>query len=299
MSCMCITECIYFGKQASFLVDVHRLRRAISSLQEHLAVPSPLTSIAIIVCLARLPPPRPVASASINFFKIMSLKFYYDLLSQPSRALYIFLKKCNIPFEKKIVNLKDLEQYTPEFEEINRFKKVPVIDHDGFKLAESVGIVRYLSREFKVDDHWYPSDSKKQAKVDEYLEWQHLNTRLHCATYFLTKFLNPLMRGKPPKPEKVAEFESRMNDCIDLIENVWLKDTPFLIGNTISVADIFCACELEQPRIAGYDPKKGRPRLTAWMERVMSETSPHYQDAHKFLNQMAAQNPTQNFNFKL
>jgi len=51
----------------------------------------------------------------------------------------------------------------------------------------SVGITRYLCREFKVDDHWYPSDSKEQAKVDEYLEWQHLNTRLHCSAYFLAK----------------------------------------------------------------------------------------------------------------
>ncbi|XP_011876035.1 PREDICTED: glutathione S-transferase theta-1-like [Vollenhovia emeryi] len=219
----------------------------------------------------------------------MTLKFYYDLLSQPSRAIYIFLKTCNIPFEKKIVNLKNLEHYTPEFEQINPFKKVPAIEHDGFNLAESVGIVRYLSRECKVDDHWYPSESKKQAKVDEYLEWQHLNTRLHCSAYFLAKFLNPLIRGTPPKPEKVAELESRMADCIDLIENVWLKDKPFLTGNTISAADIFCACELEQPRMAGYEPRKGRPRLTAWMDKVAAETSPHYQEAHKFLNQIAAQ----------
>lgn len=56
------------------------------------------------------------------------------------------------------------------------------------------------------------------------------------------------MRGKPPKPEKLAELETRMNDCIDIIENVWLKDKPFLTGDKISVADIFCACELEQPR---------------------------------------------------
>jgi len=56
------------------------------------------------------------------------------------------------------------------------------------------------------------------------------------------------MRGKPPKPEKVAELERHMSNCIDIIENVWLKDKPFLTGNTISVADIFCACELEQPR---------------------------------------------------
>jgi len=69
----------------------------------------------------------------------MTLKLYYDLLSQPSRAIYIFLKTCNIPFEKKIINLKNLEHYTPEFEQINPYKKVPAIEHDGFKLAE-----RYL-----------------------------------------------------------------------------------------------------------------------------------------------------------
>ncbi|XP_012056723.1 PREDICTED: glutathione S-transferase theta-1-like [Atta cephalotes] len=229
----------------------------------------------------------------------MTLKLYYDLLSQPSRAIYILLKTWNIPFEKKIVNLKNLEQYTPEFERINPYKKVPVIEHDGFNLSESVGIMRYICREFKVDDHWYPSESKKQAKVDEYLEWQHLNTRLHCAAYFLAKFLNPLMQGKPPKPEKIAELESRMSNCLDIIENVWLKDKPFLTGNMISVADIFCACELEQPRMAGYDLKKGRPRLTAWMEKVVMETNPHYQEAHKFLNQIVAQQPQQSFTFKL
>lgn len=229
----------------------------------------------------------------------MSLKLYYDLLSQPSRALYIFLKICDIPFEQKIVNLKNLEQYTTEFEQINPFKKVPVIEHNGFKLTESVGIARYICREFKVNDHWYPSDSKRQAKVDEYLEWQHLNTRLHCASYFLATFLNPLMQNRPPKPEKVAALETRMNDCLDIIENVWLKNNQFLVGNTITVADIFCACELEQPRMAGYDPTKGRPKLTAWMEKVVEATSPYYQEAHKFLNKIAEAGPRNSFNFKL
>lgn len=56
------------------------------------------------------------------------------------------------------------------------------------------------------------------------------------------------MKGRPPKPEKVAESESRMSDCLDFIENIWLKDKPFLAGDTISVADILGACEIEQPR---------------------------------------------------
>ena len=70
------------------------------------------------------------------FSENMSLKLYYFLLSQPSRALYIFLKKCNIPFESKIVNLGKAEQLTPEYLEINPHGKVPAIDHNGFKLSE-------------------------------------------------------------------------------------------------------------------------------------------------------------------
>ena len=60
-----------------------------------------------------------------------------------------------------------------------------------FKLY-SVGILRYLCREFpdKVPDNWYPKDSKKQAKVDEYVEWQHANTRLNMAMFFQHKVAN-------------------------------------------------------------------------------------------------------------
>lgn len=54
-------------------------------------------------------------------------------------------------------------------------------------ISFSVGILRYLCREKGVSDHWYPKDSKQQARVDEYLEWQHLNTRANCALYFRAK----------------------------------------------------------------------------------------------------------------
>ncbi|KAG7209023.1 hypothetical protein KM043_015188 [Ampulex compressa] len=217
----------------------------------------------------------------------MSLKLYYDLMSQPSRALYIFFKVCNIPFEAKQTKIQNLEHLSTQYQKIHPFKKVPAIEHNDFKLIESVAILRYVAREFKVADHWYPTESKSQAKVDEYLEWQHMNTRLHCAAYFIVKFLNPLMRGTPPKPEKVAEFKKRMSDCLDLIETVWLKDKPFLIGNKISVADILGACEIEQLRLTGYDPKKDRPNLAAWMNRVITETSPYYQEAHAVISKVA------------
>jgi len=54
-------------------------------------------------------------------------------------------------------------------------------------LFYSIAILRYICRTYNVADHWYPKDSVKQAKVDEYLEWQHTNTRADCALYHLHK----------------------------------------------------------------------------------------------------------------
>lgn len=222
----------------------------------------------------------------------MSLKLYYDLLSQPSRALYMFLKAANIPFEAKPVALRKGAHLTEEYKEVNRFQKVPAIDHNGFKLTESVAIIRYLAREFEIPDHWYPKDFKKQARVDEYLEWQHNNTRFHCAMFFQVKWLQPLLSGEPPKERRVQSFEKRMTECLDNIEQLWLDKNEFLAGDEISVADILGVCELEQPRMADYDPRNGRPNINAWMDRVQSIMNPHYDDAHSVVYSIIERNKT-------
>ncbi len=57
-------------------------------------------------------------------------------MSQPSRALYIFLKMTGIQFESKELALRKLEHMSDEYARINPFKKVPVIDDSGFILTE-------------------------------------------------------------------------------------------------------------------------------------------------------------------
>ena len=42
----------------------------------------------------------------------------------------------------------------------------------------------------------------------------------------------------------------------------------FLVGETISCADILAACELEQPAMAGYDVRNRSPILKAYLDRV-------------------------------
>ena len=90
--------------------------------------------------------------------------------------------------------------------EINPVVQIPAIKDNGFCLAErlaialilytvrhrdwwpafhcmhvlskflklcSSAIMTYLVGKFNLPDHWYPSDLKKRAKIDEYLHWHH------------------------------------------------------------------------------------------------------------------------------
>ena len=52
----------------------------------------------------------------------------------------------------------------------------------------SISILRYLCQKFNVAEHWYPqTDLKQQARIEEYLHWQHLNTRMKAAMVFQHK----------------------------------------------------------------------------------------------------------------
>jgi len=73
---------------------------------------------------------------------------------------------------------------------------------------------------------------------------------------------------------------------LDQLENVWLKDTPYIAGQNISVADVLAACELEQPTMVEYDVTEGRPRLAAWWTQVRAQCQPHYDDVHSVIHNM-------------
>lgn len=160
--------------------------------------------------------------------------------------------------------------------------------HDGdFKMTESVAILRYLAREKSLPDYWYPKDSKRQVRVDEFLEWQHNNVRATCAKYFMKKWIFPLVTGQELEPEKLAEYKQSMEDCLDSMETLWLANGNYICGDKLTAADLWAACEVEQPRVTGYDPIVGRPILGAWLDRIRTEVDPHYGEAHAILNKIA------------
>ncbi|XP_065595065.1 glutathione S-transferase theta-2B [Cyrtonyx montezumae] len=212
----------------------------------------------------------------------MGLELYLDLLSQPCRALYVFARSNNIPFEFKRVELMKGEHRTEEFRKVNVLMKVPALKDGSFTLAESVAILLYLARKFKTPDHWYPSDLQKQARVDEYLSWQQVNIRGKGSKLFLIKVLIPLLTGQPLPPEKLEGATEELNAVLNQFEEKFLQDKPFIVGSDISLADLVALVELMQPVASGYDLFGERPKLAEWRGRVEEAVGKQiFQEAHE------------------
>lgn len=52
--------------------------------------------------------------------------------------------------------------------------------------------MRYLVSKYNLPDHWYPSNIERRAKVDEYLDWHHTNTRAGATGFFANQVCNIL-----------------------------------------------------------------------------------------------------------
>ncbi|XP_008566796.1 PREDICTED: glutathione S-transferase theta-2B-like isoform X1 [Galeopterus variegatus] len=197
----------------------------------------------------------------------MGLELYLDLMSQPSRAVYIFAKKNGIPFELRTVEVLKGQHLSKEFLQVNSLHRVPVLKDGDFILTESVAILIYLSIKYQTADYWYPPDLQARARVHEYLGWHADCIRGTFGVSLWTQVMAPLIGAQVPE-EKVKRNRAIMDQALQQLEDKFLGDRAFLTGQQLTLADLMALEELMQPVALGYDLFEGRPRLAAWRGRV-------------------------------
>ncbi|KAL2092275.1 hypothetical protein ACEWY4_012073 [Coilia grayii] len=212
-----------------------------------------------------------------------AVEVYLDLLSQPCRAVQIFLRCTEIPHKVNLVALRKGENQSSDFTKLNPMQKVPVMVDNGFVLTESDAILKYLATKYNAPDHWYPRQPEKRAKVDEYTAWHHTNTRAHAAKVFILEVLLPRMTGQPTEQTRVQNALVDLNGTLDKLEDMFLKRQPFLCGDDISLADLLAICEIMQPLGGGRDILQDRPKLLRWKSRVQSALKDSFDEAHTVL----------------
>ncbi|SPP74027.1 blast:Alpha-tocopherol transfer protein-like [Drosophila guanche] len=168
-----------------------------------------------------------------------AIKYYYDFLSQPSRALWIEMKLGKTPFDECPVALRKREQLTDEYKNINRFQK---------------GI------------------------------------RVPCGLFFRSVWLYPVNGVAPmPKTEQIQKLVKDVETNLGLVERLWLEKD-FLIGDQLTVADIFGASEINQMKLCQYNvSQKQFPKIAKWLARVRESSNPYFDEAHNFVYEKSKQ----------
>ncbi|XP_003974594.1 glutathione S-transferase theta-1a [Takifugu rubripes] len=214
------------------------------------------------------------------------MELYLDLFSQPCRSVFLFAKVAGIPFDFKHVDLVAGQQFSEEFGKISSVRKVPVMKDGNFILTESIAILMYLAQKHSssVADHWYPADLQLRARVNEYLSWQHMNLRSHGSKVFLLRSLFPIIMGSEAPKEKMDPAMEDLKQSLKLLEETFLQDKPFIVGNKISLADLVAVVEAMQPVGTGIDVFESRPKLSAWRDRVKKEIGEKlFDEAHEMI----------------
>lgn len=57
----------------------------------------------------------------------------------------------------------------------------------------------------------------------------------------------PRLTGTETPPKKIEKTYSSMLSCLDNVEKLWLSQEKYIAGDVLTVADLFAACEIEQP----------------------------------------------------
>ncbi|XP_072051645.1 glutathione S-transferase theta-1-like [Amphiura filiformis] len=155
----------------------------------------------------------------------MGLNIYYFPVSQPSRSIVMFAKLNKLNYNDKATDIFKGEHKTPEYGAINPNHTVPVMDDGGFVICQSVTIVKYLAAKYKVADHWYPSDLKQRARVDELLDWHHSTIRAAGCDVFRSIILYPALMGKAkPTSEEMDKSYDGLYEMMTLLEKSYLKN---------------------------------------------------------------------------
>ncbi len=177
-----------------------------------------------------------------------------------SLRVHWMLAELALPYETKEVDLRGGEQRTPEFLAINPAGQIPVLDIDGFLLAESMAITRYLAARFKPELNGRTLE--EQAKGMQWELWVSFNVQHHFGTIARQKWTGVL------NPEGEAKAREVLPKYLAIFDT-YLGAHPFVAGETFSTGDINASLGMSYAGFVDYDLSP-YPHIQRWMQEVTS-----------------------------
>lgn len=193
----------------------------------------------------------------------MTLRIYGDSISGNCLKVKWTAERLHLPFEWIETSVLKAETRTPEFMALNPAGQVPLaILEDGRPLSQSNAIMLHLAEGSAL----VPVDAYKRAKMFEWLFWEQYSHEPYVAVVrFQVAYL-----GKA-RESLEARLIERGDAALARLETQ-LQQTPFLVGERLTLADIALVAYTRVAHEGGFDLSQ-YPAVTDWVGRMETALS--------------------------
>lgn len=183
------------------------------------------------------------------------------------------LEELGAEYEMQIYDRNEMGRAPPELKKAHPLGKSPVIEDDGFVLAESGAIALYLLEKFDSSNQLGPPDDTKGRA--EWMQWL-MYTEASAFAPMLIKLLLSRSEDKPPVFDMFSTGEVALQ--LGYVE-ARLADRDYVMGETFSAPDIGMTYIAEMaerlgelapyPKLAAYLTRnKARPAFQRALEKT-------------------------------
>ncbi|MGO2341991.1 glutathione S-transferase family protein [Vibrio litoralis] len=187
---------------------------------------------------------------------------YGDLQSGNCLKVKLLLSFLNIQHDWQHINILNKETQTSEFLSLNPNGKIPtVVFDDGQVLCESNAILSY----FAEGTPYLPTDRYQKAKVYEWLFFEQYSHEPYIA---VARFIQKYQGMPEHRLEEYQSLQSGGHKALKIMEKQ-LSQSAFLVGNSISIADIALYAYTHVAHEGGFD-LTGYPNIERWIDAIAS-----------------------------
>jgi len=189
------------------------------------------------------------------------------LPSQNGWKVRVLLGLLEMPYSSRDVSIFEGESRTEAFLKLNPVGAIPVLElDDGRAIAESNAILAYLAE----GTHFLPSDRYLHAKTMQWLFFEQYHVEPVIGSLRFWTLTGRLERNQA----LVAGKREAGVRALSALERS-LADTPFLVGDTLTIADIAVYAYSHRAEDCGFS-LADYPAVEAWVERVGEAIGPGY-----------------------
>lgn len=191
------------------------------------------------------------------------MKIFGHPASTCTRKVLMTLNETNTPFEFELVDFAKGEHKQAPHLARQPFGQVPALDDGGFQLYESRAMARYIDA--KAGSPLTPKGDRERAIMEQWISIETSNFAPHAM-----KFIYQGVFGREQPPEVLKAAGASLDVAYSVLDRR-LAEQPFLVGSSLTLADICFAPYLEYLVLTPAAGKLNEhANVAAWWSRVGS-----------------------------